>query len=154
MELVYLRCSLEKKKKTATFDIGIGQNSGNVIGNPVVSAKETLGSHEIGSKDTFDALVEQVLLSNTTKNAFSSILVGNINNSVTSVWKYSQHNKRLASIATMSTMIWNKIKPLKTVQEIEYIPTITKFKLLWSKFSSNPFYRHASHEDFRVHLSY
>ena len=39
----------------------------------------------------------------------------------------------------MSTMIWNKIKPLKTVQEIECIPTTTKFKLLWSKFSFDPF---------------
>ena len=137
-ELVYLQRSLEEKKKTATCDIVIGENSGNVIGKPVASAKETLGSYKIGGKNTVDALAEQVLLGNTTNNALSSILAGNINNSVTPVWKFSQHHQRLASIAAMSTMIWNKIKPLKTVQEIESIPTTTKFKLLWSKFSSDP----------------
>ena len=39
----------------------------------------------------------------------------------------------------MSTMIWNKIHSFKTVQEIECIPTTTKFKLLWLKFSPNLF---------------
>ena len=96
-------------KKTATCDIGIGENSGNVIGIPVAGAKETLGSQEIGGIDTVDALAEKVLLSNITNNALSSIPAGNINNSVTPVWKYSQHDKRLPSIAIMSTMIWNKI---------------------------------------------
>ena len=58
---------------------------------------------------------------------------------MTSVWKYSQYDKRLASIVNMSTTIWNKISPLKSVLETESIPTTTKFKLLWSKFCSVPF---------------
>ena len=138
-ELLRLQRSLEEKKKTATCDIVIGENTGNVTAKPVASSKETLGSHEIGGKDTINVLAKQVLISNTTTNALSSILTGNINNTVTPVWKYSQHEQRLASIAAIPTMIWNKIKPLKTVQDIECIPTTTKFKVLWSKFSSDPF---------------
>ena len=96
-----------------------------------------LGSHEIGGKDTVDALAAQVLLTNTLSNAVQSIAVSNINNLLTPVWKYTQHKKRLSSIANMPTTIWHKISPFTSVLQIESIPATDKFALLWSKFCSN-----------------
>ena len=130
-QLLRLQRSLEEKKKTATSDIVIDENTGDVTGKPVAIPKATLGSHEIGGRDTINALAKQVLISNTTSNAVSSIRAGTINNTVTPVWKYSQHQQRLASIVFIPTLIWNKIRPLKTVRYIDRIPTTIKFKVLW-----------------------
>ena len=104
-QLLRLQSSLEEKKKTATSDIVIVENTGDVTGKPVAIPKATLGSHEIGGRDTINALAKQVLISNTTSNAVSSIRASTINNTVTPVWKYSQHQQRLASIASIPTNI-------------------------------------------------
>ena len=104
-QLLRLQCSLKEKKKTATSDVEIVENTGDVTGKPVAIPKATLGSYEIGGRDTINALAKQVLISNTASNAISSIRAGTIDNMVTPVWKYSQQQQRLASIASIPTDI-------------------------------------------------
>ena len=103
-QVLRLQCSLEEKK-TTTSDVRpipyptdpqdaivIDENTSDGTGKPFSVSKLTLGSHEIGGKDTIIALAKQVLISNTTSNAVSSICAGTTNNTVTPVWKYSQHH--------------------------------------------------------------
>ena len=49
-QVLRLQRSLEEKKKTATSDIVIVENTGDVTGKPVAIPKATLGSHEIGGR--------------------------------------------------------------------------------------------------------
>ena len=135
-KLAQKRCSLEQLK-TSSGAGGIGDNSGNIGTQGAVD--KILGSHVVGGIDTVDVLAEKVLRSNTMNNAVQSITAGNIDNLLTPVWKYSQYDKRLASIANMPTMVWTKISPFKSVLQIKSIPTTAKFGLLWSKFCLDPF---------------
>ena len=110
-ELLQLQHLLEEEKNIKTSDkcpnggshddIVIVENTSNVTGKPFAIPKSILGSHEIGGSDTINVLANQVLISNTTSNALSSIRVGTIDNTVTPMWKYSQHQQRLASIASI-----------------------------------------------------
>ena len=93
-QLLRLQRTLEEKKKTATSDkMVIVENTSNVTGKPIAIPKSTLGSHEIEGRDTINALAKQVLISNTASNTVSSIRAGTIDNTVTPVWKYSQHQQ-------------------------------------------------------------
>ena len=96
-DLAQKRRSLEQMK-TSSGTGRIGDNSGNIGTQGAVD--KILGSHVIGGKDTVDVLAKKVLLNNTRNNAVQSITASNVNNLLTSVWKYSQHEKRLPSIAT------------------------------------------------------
>ena len=139
-QVMLLQRSLEETKTTTSDDvIVIDDNTSDGPGKPSSVSRSTLGSHEIGGKDTIEALAKQVLISNTTSNAVSSICAGTLDNTVTPVWKYSQHHQRRSSVAAISTQIWKKIKPLKTVRDIERLPITTKFTDVWSKFNPDPY---------------
>ena len=136
-ELAQKRTSLEELK-TSSGAGGMGDQSVNT--GTQDAGDNILGRHVIGGMDTVETLAEKVLLSNTMKNtALQSITAGNVDNLLTPVWKYSQFEKRLASVANMPTMVWTKISPFKSVLQIENIPTTAKFVLFWSKFCSDPF---------------
>ena len=127
-EVLRLQRLLEEKKKTTTSDerpdsgltdtqddMVIGENASDLTGKPLAVPKSILGSHEIGGSDTVNTLAKHVLNSNNASNALSSIRAGTIDNTVTPVWKYSQHQQRRASIASIPAKIWKKINPFKTV---------------------------------------
>ena len=150
-QVLRLQRSLEEKKTTSSDvrpdpcptdpqdAIVINENTSDGTDKTFSVSKSTLGSHEIGGKDTIDALAKQVLISNTTSNAVSSIRVSTLDNTVTPVWKYSQHHHRHPSVAAIATQIWKKIKSLKTVRYIERLPITIKFTDVWSKFNTDPY---------------
>ena len=84
---------------------------------------------------TIEALAEQVLRNNTSSNAVQSIAIGNFDNLLKPVWKYSQHEKRSSSVSRIPTMVWNQIKPFTSLLQIDSIPATEKFAPLWSNFS-------------------
>ena len=60
--------------------------------------------------DNSDVAPNLVLRKNTTINAISSICAGPLE-TVTPVWKYSDHCKRKPSVVAISDRIWRKITP-------------------------------------------
>ena len=58
---------------------------------------------------------------------------------VSPVWKYSDHHQRKASVAAIANRIWKKINPIKSVLDIERLPTTDMFMNVWSEFSSDPY---------------
>mmetsp|Transcript_62200 Transcript_62200/g.69637 ORF Transcript_62200/g.69637 Transcript_62200/m.69637 type:complete len:385 (-) Transcript_62200:1133-2287(-) len=151
-ELLQLQRLLEEKKKPTTSDkrpdsgltdtqddMVISENASDFTGKHLAVPKSILGSHKIGGSDTVNALAKQVVNNNTASNTLSSICTGTINNMLTPVWKYSQHQQRHVSIAAIPAKIWKKIKPFKTVRDIESFSNSTKFQVLWSKYNSVPY---------------
>ena len=139
-DLLKLQQLLEEKQQLMTGEgIPIGEEVGDLTGKLFAVPNPILGRCEIGGSDTVNMLAKQVLNSNTAANALSSLHTGAINNTVTPVWKYSQHQARRVSIAAIPTSIWKKIRPFKTVRAIESLTNSTKFQVLWSKFNSVPY---------------
>ena len=95
-----------------------------------------LGFSVIGGIDTVDQLTKKLLNDNTAANAISSLRAAALNNMVTPVWKYSQHQPRRSSIAAIPNSIWKKIKAFKNVGVIQSHSHSTKFQGLWSKSNS------------------
>ena len=85
---------------------GNPDNSGTQVGGSMI-----LGSHTIGGLDTVDVLEQKVLRTNTLHNAVQSITVGNFDNLLTPVWKYSQHKKGLPSVSRMPTTFRDPPRP-------------------------------------------
>mmetsp|Transcript_21765 Transcript_21765/g.22082 ORF Transcript_21765/g.22082 Transcript_21765/m.22082 type:complete len:138 (-) Transcript_21765:484-897(-) len=70
--------------------------------------------------DNSDVAPKQVLRNTTTINVISSIRAGPLE-TVTPVWKYSNHRKRKASVTASADWIWRKIIP---PSEIRFFVTL------------------------------
>ena len=68
-----------------------------------------------------------------------SIRAGALDNLVTLVWKYSQHQPRHASIAAIMNSTWKKILAFKNVKDIGSQPDTTKFQDVWLKSNDEEF---------------
>ena len=109
-DMTKLQHSLSEKKKTTTPKDDMAINVHDPVDKP--------------SKEQLDK--------NTTIIPISSIRPGSLDNLVTPVWKYSQHQPQHASIATIKNSIWKKILAFKNVEDIVSQPDTTKFQDVWS----------------------
>ena len=78
--------------------------------------------------DPLDKPSKQQLDKNAAINSISSIRAGAIDNLVTPVWKYSQHQPRHASITAIKHSIWKRIIAFTNVDDIDSQSDATKFQ--------------------------
>lgn len=71
--------------------------------------------------NTSDVATNKILRNNTTINIISSICAG-ILDTVTPMWKYSNHHKRKASVAAIADRIWKKSSSLTTFSILSAFP--------------------------------
>ena len=122
-DMLKLQYSLSEKKKMTT-------SSENV---PYDGLKDTQEDMAIDACDLAGKSSKEQLDKSTAINAISSICVASLENLVTPVWKYSQHQPRCSSIAALKNTIWKKIFAFKNVEAIVSQSNSIKFQDLWSK---------------------